>query len=111
MLVLQDPQEACRRRLMSWILRTTAGHDKLNHGGTTLQVVCYTQPLVPSLWKTLLKLLNNSMFAAKPALISVVARCEGDAWQPRGLVQGGSVAVQPYLSALIGQASAHKSHG
>ncbi|KAL3142427.1 hypothetical protein ABBQ38_002758 [Trebouxia sp. C0009 RCD-2024] len=75
-----------------------------------LQIVCFTQPLEPSLWKTLLKLLNNSMFPAKAALIAALARCEADTWQPRGLVQGGLSALQPYLHSVIGQPQSSKAH-
>ncbi|DBA81597.1 TPA: hypothetical protein ACH3X1_007364 [Trebouxia sp. C0004] len=74
------------------------------------KVVCHTQPLVPSLWKTLLKLLNSNMFPGKATLIGAMARCDGDTWQPRGLVQGGLQALQPHLSLLIGQLQTAKSN-
>jgi len=76
-----------------------------------MQVVCHTQPLVPSLWKTLLKLLNSNMFPGKATLIAAMARCDGDTWQPKGLVQGGLQALQPYLSSLIGQPHTAKTNG
>ena len=85
-------------------------HIRLKQILRDLQVVCYTQPLAPTLWKTLLKLLNNTMFAAKPALIAALARCEGNAWRPQGLVQGGPSALQPYLNNVIGQQQSSKSH-
>lgn len=58
----------------------------------------------------MLKVLNNSMFAAKAALIAALARCEADTWQPRGLVQGGPSALQPYLNSVIGQQQSSKFH-
>ena len=78
--------------------------------GCHLQVVCHTQPLVPSLWKTLLKLLNSNMFLGKASLIAAMARCDGDTWQPRGLVQGGLPALQPHLGLLIGQPHTAKTN-
>ncbi|DBB10596.1 TPA: hypothetical protein ACH3X3_007109 [Trebouxia sp. C0006] len=74
------------------------------------KVVCHTQPLVPSLWKTLLKLLNSNMFPGKASLIAAMARCDGDTWQPRGLVQGGLPALQPHLGLLIGQPHTAKTN-
>ena len=74
-----------------------------------MQVVCFTQPLVSNLWKTLLKLLNHNMFAAKAPLISALAHCDGDTWQPKGLFQGGLSALQPYLHTLIGQMQTSKT--
>ncbi len=78
--------------------------------GRRMQVVCHTQPLVPSLWKTLLKLLNSNTFPGKATLIAAMARCDGDTWQPRGLVQGGLQALQPHLSLLIGQPHTAKAN-
>ncbi|KAL0026027.1 hypothetical protein WJX79_002284 [Trebouxia sp. C0005] len=74
------------------------------------KVVCHTQPLVPSLWKTLLKLLNSNTFPGKSTLISAMARCDGDTWQPRGLVQGGPQALQPHLSLLVGHPHTAKTN-
>ena len=74
------------------------------------KVVGYTQPLIPMLWKTLLKLLNSNLFSAKAALLAAIARCEGDTWQPSGLVQGGQQDLQPYINTLVGQLSSSKQH-
>ena len=71
-----------------------------------VQVVCHSHPLAPSLWKTLLKLLNSNMFPANAALIAAIAHCEGDTWQPKGAVQAGQQALQPHLSLLIGSSQA-----
>lgn len=68
-----------------------------------MQILRFTQPLAPKVWKTLLKLLNSQLFSAKATLIAAIARCEGDTWQPTGLVQHGQQALQPYISPIIGQ--------
>ncbi|KAL3152399.1 hypothetical protein ABBQ32_001452 [Trebouxia sp. C0010 RCD-2024] len=86
-------------------------HNLLLPGETASNpIVCFTKPLAPALWKTLLRLLNSNMFPAKAALIIALARCEADTWQPRGLVQEGLSALQPYLHSIIGQPPSSKSH-
>ena len=51
------------------------------------------------------------MFPGKAPLIAAMARCDGDTWQPKGLVQGGLQALQPYLRSLIGQPHTAKTNG
>ena len=68
----------------------------------------YTQPLIPMVWKALLKQLNSNLFSAKAALLAAIANCEGNTWQPTGLVQGGPQAVQPYIGSLVGQPQSAK---
>lgn len=97
----------CDRQLQYALIAASANNDDLH---CTTQVVCYTKPLVPGLWKTLLKLLSSNLFPAKATLIAAMARCEGDTWQPKGLVQGGPSALQPYLGQLIGQPLSAKSN-
>lgn len=73
-----------------------------------LQVLGHTQPLVPAVWKILLKLLHSNLFAAKASLISAFACCEPDTWRPKGLVEQGPAALQPYLHQLLGHGEARK---
>lgn len=105
-----DSASAAASFLQTHTLAICKQAQQAEQGNAHLQVVCYTQPLAPALWKTLLKLLNNSMFTAKAALIAALARCEADTWQARGLVQGGPSALQPYLNSVIGQQQSSKSH-
>ena len=73
-----------------------------------VQVLGHTQPLLPAVWKALLKLLHSSLFAAKAGLISAFAGCEADTWRPKGVVEQGATALQPYLHQLLGQGEAGK---
>ena len=73
-----------------------------------MQVLGYTQPLVPAVWKTLLKLINNNLFAAKATLIGAIASCEPDTWHPKGLLQQGADALQPFLPQLMGHTEGTK---
>ena len=73
-----------------------------------VQILEYTPLLAPSVWKTLLKLMNSSAFVAKATLVRAIASCETDTWQPKGLLQFGGEGLQPYLPQLIGQAEGIK---
>lgn len=73
-----------------------------------VQILEYTPLLAPSVWKTLLKLMNSSAFLAKATLIRAIASCECDTWQPKGLLQSGGEGLQPYLPQLIGHAEGIK---
>lgn len=75
-------------------------------GNCYMQMVGFMQPMAPTVWKTLLKLINSSLFAAKATLISAIASCEPDTWQPKGVAQLQADAIQPYVPQLLGQVEA-----